>query len=158
MLVTINDGEYRYQSYIPTYDKKIDTSDPEYKRALRGNNIKVKFTANGEAVVTKGGLFSKGRTFKTIDAFQQEANRRLDAQAERGKSEFSRIQSGRMTQIEAENLKSYATEHVIGDTKGHYEKQAVSAMKAARIQQEAALDMKRRLATVVDSAKKKVKQ
>lgn len=158
MLVTINDGEYRYQSYIPTYDKKIDTSDPEYKRALRGNNIKVKFTANGEAVVTKGGLFSKGRTFKTIDAFQQEANRRLDAQAERGKSEFSRIQSGRMTQIEAENLKSYAKEHVIGDTKGHYEKQAVSAMKAARIQQEAALDMKRRLATVVDSAKKKVKQ
>lgn len=157
-LVTQVDGEYRYQGYIPEYNKKIDTSDPEYRRALRDNNVKVKFTANGEAVVSKGGLFSRGKTFKTIDAFQQEANRRLDTQAERGRSEVSRIQSGRMVQIEAENLKSFARDHVIGDTKRHYENQATAAMKSARIQQEAALDMKRRLATVVENAKRKVRQ
>lgn len=154
-LVTEKDGEYRYQGYTPEYSKKIDTADPEYKRVLRDNNVKVKFTASGEAVVSKGGLFSRGKTFKTIDAFQTEANRRLDAIAERGRSEFDRVKSGRMVQIEAENLKSYAKDHTISDTKGHYEKQASASMKSARIQQEAALDMKRRLATVVDAAKRK---
>ena len=158
VLVTEKDGAYRYQAYVPEYNKAIDTSDPLYKRALRGYNVKAQFTASGEVVVTKGGLFARKRTFKTVDAFQKEVNQRLD-QNIRYYDEYAELtKSGYMSQGEAEMLRHDVRNMTVSDAMRSYEKQNYSIQKESRIYAEAARDMKRRLAVAVEEAKRRGRQ
>lgn len=155
VVVKNENGEYVYKGYIDKSDVRVDTSSAEYKQALRDNNVKVKFNANGTVTVTSGGLFDRKRTFKTIEAFQQEANSRIDRNIEYDKRQAERTRKGIISQLHAENIRSDFSSKTSGDAKRAVEKQLRSAIKSQETRAAAAQDMKQRLARAIEEAKRK---
>lgn len=155
--MTAND-EYQYSRQIPSFDSKIDTSSQDYRRALSDYNVKAKFNENGTVSVSSGGLFSRKQTFNSIDSFHKEANSRIDKQKKYWDEQESRIKSGKLTQIEAENIKTT----VRNNSKSMAIKKINDGFKErimeARTYSQAGTDMKQRLSNAVDKAKKKQRQ
>ena len=150
-----NDGDYIYSRSIPSVsDTRIDTNSADYKRALRDFNVKAQFNADGSVQVSNGGLFSRKQKFKTTSDFQKEANKRIDNRIDYWKSEESRIKSGRLTQIEAENIKSKVRNEsksmAIKDINNSFKQQIAQA----RTYSAAGDDMKRRLSAAINNARK----
>lgn len=149
------DGEYVYKVGFDKTDYRIDTDSSEYKKALQGYNIKASFKADGSVSVAKGGLFSKKRTFKTIDAFEKEANKKLDAYKAYYDRDTRLTKSGRITQLQAENLKSL----IYNDTPNalkRFNDSLKTSLMSSRTRSVAAQDMKERLSVAVRNARKKI--
>ena len=150
-----DDGSYIYSRAMPNFsDTTIDTNSLEYKRALRDYNVKAQFNADGSVYVTKGGLFSRKQKFKNINDFQNEANKRIDTQVNRWKSEESRVKSGRLTQIEAEHIRLTVRNNTPSMAIKNINKGFKEQITTSRTHIKAGEDMKRRLKRAINNAKK----
>ncbi len=153
--VTRDGDEYKFSKAVPTDGKRIDTASAEYKAALRDYNIKAQFHENGKVTVLKGGLFNRKKEFSSVDSFVSESNRRIDSLVERSRAEQRRYKQGRLTQLEAENIKSTVQKKTVSDAANWAKKMIVNNMRSARIRAEAGEDMKRRLAEMVRKKRRK---
>lgn len=150
-----DDGDYIYSRAIPNFsDTTIDTNSLEYKRALRDYNVKAQFNADGSVSVAKGGLFSRKQKFKNINDFQNEADKRIDTQVNRWKSEENRVKSGRLTQIEAESIRLTVRNNTPSMAIKNINKGFKEQITTSRTYAKAGEDMKRRLKRVISNAKK----
>lgn len=150
-----DDGSYIYSRPIPNFSNStIDTNSPEYKRALRDYNVKAQFYADGSVSVSKGGLFSRKQKFKNINDFQNEANKRIDNQVNRWKSEENRVKSGRLTQIEAENIRLTVRNKSSAIALKDIHKGFKEQITTSRTYIKAGEDMKRRLKRAINNARK----
>lgn len=153
-------GEYRYIGYIPPANSvTIDKSSTEYKRELRNYNINAKFKADGTVEVTKGGLFTKKRTFKTIDAFEKETSAKLNGSMDYWQKTLDYREKGYLDYMtaqkwKAEMARSFSTPTV----RGKYQSQIVNDMKYPKMRIAAAQDMKSRLAVAISQAKSRLKK
>lgn len=155
VITLAENGDYIYSRKIPNFDDvKIDTSSAEYKRALRDFNVKAQFNADGSVSVASGGLFSRKQKFKNTGDFQKETYKRIDNNISYWKSEENRVKSGKLTQLEAENIKST----VKGKSKSMAIKEINNGFKEqitqAKTYTAAGDDMKRRLSVAISKAKK----
>lgn len=155
VITLTENGDYIYSRKIPNFDDvKIDTSSAEYKRALRDFNVKAQFNADGSVSVASGGLFSQKQKFKNTGDFQKETYKRIDNNISYWKSEENRVKSGKLTQLEAENIKST----VKGKSKSMAIKEINNGFKEqiaqAKTYTAAGDDMKRRLSVAINKAKK----
>ena len=150
-----DDGDYIYSRAIPNFsDTTIDTNSLEYKRALRDYNVKAQFNADGSVTVAKGGLFSRKQKFKSINDFQNEADKRIDTQVNRWKSEENRVKSGRLTQLEAEKIRLTVRNNTPSMALKDIHKGFKEQIATSRTYVKAGEDMKRRLKRVINNAKK----
>lgn len=162
IVVKNKDGQYIFKGYIPPASTiKIDQTSPEYQRTLRDYNVHAIFNSDGTVDVTKGGLFTKKRKFKSIDAFEKEVSTRLDGSAKFWQSSIDRIEQGIITQLDAEHIKStinrqkmYAT----ATTRKQFGTEISKSMKYPKMRVTAAQQMKARISVVVDEARKKLKK
>ena len=152
------DGRYIYKVGFEKSTGAIDKNSTEYKRALRDYNVKAQFNADGSVTVTKGGLYSQKRKFKSVDAFQKETETRIDKYIDYYKKQEQATSQGRISQIQAENLKSSLKNSASYHSPlQQFGKSLTKDMESSRIQQTAAQDMKTRLAHACSEAKKKQK-
>ena len=153
-------GEYRYIGYIPPANSvTIDKSSTEYKRELRNYNINAKFKADGTVEVTKGGLFTRKRVFKSVDAFEKETSAKLDGSIEYWQKTLDYREKGYLDDMtaqkwKAEMARSFSTPTV----RGKYQSQIVNDMKYPKMRIAAAQDMKSRLAVAISQAKSRLKK
>lgn len=155
VITLTDDGNYIYSRAIPNFsESKIDTNSREYKRALRDFNVKAQFNADGSVSVANGGLFSRKQKFKNINDFQKEANKRIDNQVNRWKSEENRVKSGRLTQIEAENIRLTVRNNTPSMAIKAIHKGFEEQITISKTYIKAGEDMKRRLDRVVNNARK----
>ncbi len=97
------DGGYRYLGYIPKEDDvTVDKSSQDYKQAKRDFNVKLAIAKDGTVQVSEGGLYSRQRTFNSLSAFRADALKRLDRSSQHDKDQMESLQSGRISQIQAE--------------------------------------------------------
>lgn len=155
VITLTENGDYIYTRAIPNFDDtKIDTNSAEYKRAIRDFNVKAQFNSDGTVSVGNGGLYSRKQKFKNSNDFQTETNKRIDNRLKYWETEESRVKSGRLTQLEAENIKSA----VKGKSKSMAIKEINNNFKEqiteTRTYIAAGEDMKRRLSTAISKAKK----
>lgn len=100
------DGGYRYLGYIPKEDDvTVDKSSQDYKQAKRDFNVKLSVAKDGTVQVSNGGLYSRQRTFKSVSEFKKDALKRIDKISQLDKDKMASLQSGRISQIEAEYFK-----------------------------------------------------
>lgn len=100
------DGGYRYLGYIPKEDDvTVDKSSQDYKQAKRDFNVKLSVAKDGTVQVSNGGLYSRQRTFKSVLEFKNDALKRIDKISQIDKDKMKSLQSGRISQIEAEYFK-----------------------------------------------------
>lgn len=150
------DGGYIYKVGGEKSTGAIDKNSTEYKRALRDYNVKAQFNADGSVTVTKGGLYNQKRKFKSVDAFQKETETRIDKYIDYYKKQEQATSQGRISQIQAENLKSSLKNSASYHSPlQQFGKSLTKDMESSRIQQTAAQDMKTRLAHACSEAKKK---
>lgn len=151
-VVSVNsDGEYIYSRPIPNFtEAKIDTASSEYRRALQDYNIKAKFNNDGTITVTSGGLFSRKQSFKTAEDFQKEANNRINSRKDYWDRQEQRIKSGRLTQLEAESIKTTVRNNTKSMAIKNINKDFRDRITEARMYSQAAEDMKRRLNNTIE--------
>lgn len=153
-------GEYRYIGYIPPANSvTIDKSSTEYKRELRNYNINAKFKADGTVEVTKGGLFTRKRVFKSVDAFEKEISTKLDGSIKYWQKTLDYREKGYLDYMtaqkwKAEMARSFSTPTV----RGKYQSQIVNDMKYPKMRIAAAQDMKSRLSVAISQAKSRLKK
>lgn len=157
VVVKTEDGHYIYKGGFDKSDRAVDTQSAEYRRDLQSYNVHAKFNADGSVTVTKGGLFDRKRNFSTIDAFQKEANSRLDKSIAYHKQQEQLTKNGRISQIAAENLRTSVRNDTANALRKFGQYMSDSA-HSSRTNAAAAQDMKARLDKVVSDAKKKVKR
>lgn len=154
IVVTNGSGEYIYKGGFDKSDKAIDTGSAEYKRALRDYNIKAAFNADGSVSVTKGGLYSQKRTFKTIDAFQADANKRIDNLVAYHDRQAENTRRGVISQLQAENFKPIVRNNISSMAIKEMSKQLENDLLTARTNAAAGRDMKARLSNAIEKRKK----
>ena len=145
--LTGNDSEgYKYSGHIPEtyFNKAIDKSSDDYKRALRENNVKYQIHSDGSVMVAKGGLYNRKRTFKSEKEFRNETNKRIDANIAFEKKQMDATKSGRMSQIAAENVKSVFRNNPISQAAKKIEKERGDNIYRNRTRIAAAESMKER--------------
>lgn len=145
--LTGNDSEgYKYSGYIPEtyFNKAIDKSSNDYKRALMENNVKYQIHSDGSVMVAKGGLYNRKRTFKSEKDFRNETNKRIDANIAFEKNQMDATKSGRMSQIAAENVKSVFRANPISQAAKKIEKERGENIYRNRTRIAAAESMKER--------------
>ena len=145
--LTGNDSEgYKYSGHIPDtyFNKAIDKSSNDYKRALRENNVKYQIHSDGSVMVAKGGLYNRKRTFKSEKEFRNETNKRIDANITFEKKQMEATKSGRMSQIAAENVKSVFRNNPISQAAKKIEKERGDDIYRNRTRIAAAESMKKR--------------
>lgn len=161
-VVKNKDGQYIFKGYIPPASTiKIDQTSQEYQKTLRDYNVHAKFNSDGTVDVTKGGLFTKKRKFKSIDAFEKEATAKLDGSAAFWQKHIDITEKGIISQLDAEHIKStinrqkmYAT----ATTRKQFGTEISKSMKYPKMRVTAAQQMKARISVVVDEARKKLKK
>lgn len=151
-------GNYRYTGYIPSVDSvAIDKSSIEYKRELRNYNVNAQFKADGTVEVTKGGLFTKRRTFKTIDAFEKETSAKLNGSMDYWQKTLDRSAEGYIAEATAQKWKTEMSRTFASPTtKRKYQSEIINGMKYPKMRIAAAQDMKSRLAVAISQAKSKL--
>lgn len=149
-------GKYIYKVGFDKTDYKIDTNSDEYKAALRAYNIFAKFSSDGKVTVNKGGLFAKKRTFKTIEEFSAEADKKINALIKYHESKAEATKQGRISQIESELLKGWIRDDT-PNALTRMNKQMKKSLMSSRTQAAAGKDMKERLSKTVSDARKNVK-
>ena len=145
--LTGNDSEgYKYSGHIPEtyFNKAIDKSSNDYKRALRENNVKYQIHSDGSVSVEKGGLYNRKRTFKSEKEFRNETNKRIDSNIAFEKKQMDATKSGRMSQIAAENVKSVFRNNPISQAAKKIEKERGENIYRNRTRIAAAESMKAR--------------
>lgn len=153
-------GDYRYTGHIPSSDSvKIDKNSAEYKRELRNYNVNVQFKADGTVEVTKGGLFTKKRTFKTIDAFEKETSAKLNGSMDYWQKTLDRRAKGYIAEATAQKWKAEMSRTFASPTtKRKYQSEIINGMKYPKMRIAAAQDMKSRLAVAISQAKSRLKK
>ena len=153
-------GDYRYTGHIPSSDSvKIDKNSAEYKRELRNYNVNAKFKADGTVEVTKGGLFTKKRTFKTIDAFEKETSAKLNGSMDYWQKTLDRSAEGYIAEATAQKWKAEMSRTFASPTtKRKYQSEIINGMKYPKMRIAAAQDMKSRLAVAISQAKSRLKK
>lgn len=151
-------GDYRYTGYIPSSDSvKIDKNSAEYKRELRNYNVNAQFKADGTVEVTKGGLFTKKRTFKTIDSFEKETSAKLNGSMDYWQKTLDRRAEGYIAEATAQKWKTEMSRTFASPTaKRKYQSEIVDGMKYPKMRISAAQDMKSRLAVAISQAKSRL--
>ena len=151
-------GDYRYTGYIPSVDSvAIDKSSIEYKRELRSYNVNAQFKADGTVEVTKGGLFTKKRTFKTIDAFEKETSAKLNGSMDYWQKALDRSAEGYIAEVTAQKWKAEMSRTFASPTtKRKYQSEIINGMKYPKMRIAAAQDMKSRLAVAISQAKSRL--
>ena len=152
-------GDYRYTGYIPSSDSvKIDKTSAEYKRELRNYNVNAQFKADGTVEVTKGGLFTKKRTFKTVDAFEKETSAKFNGSMDYWQKALDRSAEGYIAEATAQKWKAEMSRTFASPTtKRKYQSEIINGMKYPKMRIAAAQDMKSRLAVAISQAKKQTK-
>lgn len=153
-------GDYRYTGHIPSSDSvKIDKNSAEYKRELRNYNVNAQFKADGTVEVTKGGLFTKKRTFKTIDAFEKETSAKLNGSMDYWQKTLDRRAKGYIAEATAQKWKAEMSRTFASPTtKRKYQSEIINGMKYPKMRIAAAQDMKSRLAVAISQAKSRLKK
>ena len=153
-------GDYRYTGYIPSVDSvAIDKSSIEYKRELRSYNVNAQFKADGTVEVTKGGLFTKKRTFKTIEAFEKETSAKLNGSMDYWQKALDRSAEGYIAEATAQKWKAEMSRTFSSPTTRHkYQSEIINGMKYPKMRIAAAQDMKSRLAVAISQAKSRLKK
>lgn len=145
--LTGNDSDgYLYKGNIPEtyFNKAIDTQSTDYKMALRENNVKYQVHTNGSVTVTKGGLYERKRTFKSENDFRNETNKRIDANIAFEEKQMNATKNGRMSQIEADNVKTVFKNNPVSQAAKIIEKERGEDIYRNRTRIAAAESMKRR--------------
>lgn len=107
-VVTERAGEYHYERPVPDVsDVSLDFNSNDYKQALREFNVRVVLQRDGSIKANAGPLFPRARTFKTPEAFQAEVEKRIKVVRRRYEQEAERLKAGRLTQLEAESIKTH---------------------------------------------------
>lgn len=108
-VVTERGGEYHYERPVPDVsDVSLDFNSDDYKAAMREFNARVSLQEDGSITAKAGPLFPRARTFKTPEAFRDEVEKRIITIRRRYEQEAERLKAGRLTQLEAENIKTQA--------------------------------------------------
>lgn len=110
-IVTKHGDEYHYERTMPVQDvddATLDYESADYKQALREFNARVSLRKDGSIEAKAGPLFPRTRVFKTPEAFAAEAEKRIQVIRRRYEQEAERLKAGRLTQIEAESIKTTA--------------------------------------------------
>lgn len=158
VLVTeTTDGRYLYKGFIPSPNSiKVDKNSAEYKRAVREYNIKASFKADGSVEVQKGGLFSRKKSFKSVDAFENECNSRLDKSIKYYQDSLDRRAKGEMSEIEAINFRTkIARTSSSATSRRATGNEFAKGMIYPKTQIAAAQNSKAKLAITIDNAKKR---
>ena len=153
-------GEYRYIGYIPPANSvTIDKSSTEYKRELRNYNINAKFKADGTVEVTKGGLFTRKRVFKSVDAFEKETSAKLNGSMDYWQKTLDYREKGYLDDMTAQKWKAEMSRTFASPTtKRKYQSEIINGMKYPKMRIAAAQDMKSRLAVAISQAKSRLKK
>lgn len=156
LITETTDGRYLYKGSFPSPDSiKVDKSSTEYRRAAKDYNIKASFKSDGSVEVQKDGIFSRKKTFKSIDAFEKECNSRIDASIKYHQDSLGRRAKGEMSQIEAINFRTQiARTSSTATSRRAAGNQFAKEMVYQKTQIAAAQDSKAKLAVIVSKAKK----
>lgn len=105
IVIKDNDGNYVYKVGFSKDNSPIDTNSTEYKRALSEYNVKASVKTDGTVEISKGGLYSRKKTFKTVDAFQKDVNDKLDSRISYYQKQADSMKKGVLpySQVQAEN-------------------------------------------------------
>lgn len=84
----------------------VDKSSDLYRQQLSTLNIKAGINKSGQLVVQGKGLYSRKKTFKSVDDFEKDAKKRLESAKLYYNGGLQSIKDGVLSQLEAENMKS----------------------------------------------------
>lgn len=102
-------GGYRYLGNVPNWTQiQVDRNSPEYKQTQRDYNMKWTVHKDGSVTVQKGGLYPREKKYKTQKEFRRDVEKRIDSRSRYDDTAFNNKVHGKLTQIEAENLKTIA--------------------------------------------------
>ena len=149
-----NDGKYQLKIAIPESAKKIDTQSSEYKRALREYNVRAAFNNDGSVQVKNGGLYSRSKKFKDINAFEKDVNEKIDSLTNYYNKVANNRQEGYIPQVQVDSIKNIVRSNPSGQAIGGIQKMISSEIMSYRIQAAAGEDMKRRLKFLIDEHRK----
>lgn len=106
------DDSYRYMGKIPEWDDiNVDKTSADYNRAKKDYDLTATFTPNGEVIVKKGGLYSRGKKFENINAFKKDAIQRIEAREKYDLADKNSLINGRISQIQAESYRKIVREN-----------------------------------------------
>lgn len=154
-IVTKHGDEYRYERSMPVQDvddATIDRGSDDWKQALREFNARVSLRADGSIEAKAGPLFPRSRVFKTPEAFAAEAEKRIRTIRTRYERDRERLKAGRLTQLEAESIKSKARNKSRSMAASAINRQLREAAMSARMGVEAADAALEKIKQVVDRA------
>lgn len=149
-----NDGKYQLKIAIPESAKKIDTQSSEYKRALREYNVRAAFNSDGSVQVKNGGLYSRSKKFKDINAFEKDVNEKIDSLTNYYNKVVNNRQKGYVPQVQVDSIKNIVRSNPSGQAIGKIQKMISSEIMSYRTQAAAGEDMKRRLKFLIDEHRK----
>lgn len=156
MIIKDTNGKYVYTGYVDSATGVTDKNSIEYKSTLKNNNVNAKFINDGTVEVSKGGLFSKKKTFKSIDDFQKEVNTRLDANIKYENTNINNLKNGILpySQVQASTYKNILSNNPSSQAMKLISKDLNKQIKSAKTNLDAIQDMKQRLNVVVNNYKK----
>lgn len=149
-----NDGKYQLKIAIPESAKKIDTQSSEYKRALREYNVRAAFNSDGSVQVKNGGLYSRSKKFKDINAFEKDVNEKIDRLTDYYNKVADNRRKGYVPQVQVDSIKNIVRSNPSGQAIGKIQKMISSETMSYRVQAAAGEDMKRRLKFLIDEHRK----
>ena len=140
-----------------SYDGRVDETSDTYKNELRSDNVKASFKSDGTVEVANGGLFSRKKKFKNVDAFQSEVNKKLDAKINYYNTSSESIEKGFLPygQLAAENYANLIKSRTLSDATKQIRKDMEGYIKTNKTKSAAAQDMKERLSKLVDDYRKR---
>lgn len=103
IIAKTDDGGYRYMGKIPSWDDvKVDTTSDEFKQAQRDYNVTARFYPDGKVEVTKGGLYDRSKSYKSVNDFKKDVTKRIESRRSWDEREQDSLNQGRISQIKAE--------------------------------------------------------
>jgi len=150
-----DEGRYRYLGNIPDYaDIKVDTDSSDYKQAQRDYNVKLRLLSNGGVEVSKGGLYSRARTYTNIDNFKQDVIHRINSRASFDIAELGSLQKGYISQIKAEYYRGLVKKNSSSMALKAMNEAIKGDMQSIKSRLDVAEKAKRKLTQIIDQAKK----
>lgn len=134
----------------------VDKSSDLYRQQLSTLNIKAGINKSGQLVVQGKGLYSRKKTFKSVDDFEKDAKKRLESAKLYYNGGLQSIKDGVLSQLEAENMKSILQKNPSAQALGLIRKEVRQTQKSLEYGLAAANDMTERLSRMVSTAKQKL--
>lgn len=144
-------GGYRYLGTVPNWTQiQVDRNSPEYKQIQRDYNMKWTVHKDGSVTVQKGGLYPREKKYKTQKEFRRDVEKRIDSRSRYDDTAFNNKVHGKLTQIEAENLKTIARNNSKSQALKKMNAYMKDALTSATIRYRAIQDVKTRFRELTD--------